>query len=79
MIDPYRVFLSLNDEQYAAVSELLAAERARALGIVQAEIDRATALLDLEEDGVPVFDRAQMEAGICALKTVADLIGQTDS
>lgn len=45
-----------------------------AAGIVQAEIDRAEALLNVEDGGAPVFDRAQTEAGIAALRTVAAAI-----
>lgn len=46
----------------------------RALEIVEAEIARAEALLNLEDGGAPVFDRAQTEAGIAALRTVAAAI-----
>jgi hypothetical protein len=42
--------------------------------IVQAEIDRAEALLNVEEGGKPVFNAAQMDAGICALRTVLTAI-----
>lgn len=46
----------------------------RALQIVDAEIARAEALLTVEEGGEPVFDLAQTEAGIAALRVVAEAI-----
>lgn len=46
----------------------------QALHIVLAEIERAESLLAVEDGGGPVFDRAQTEAGICALRTVAAAI-----
>jgi hypothetical protein len=49
-------------------------ERERIAAIVRAEIERAEALMTLEEGGSPVFDREQTEAGICALRTVAAAI-----
>ena len=52
----------------------LTAGLARAAEIVQAEIDRSDALLNLEEGGAPIFDREQTEAGICALRTVLSAI-----
>lgn len=56
------------------MAEHLTAGLARAAEIVQAEIDRAEALLNIEERGSPIFDREQTEAGIAALRTVADAI-----
>lgn len=50
------------------------AERERAIAVVQAEIDRAEALMAVEENGAPVFDREQTDAGICALRIVAAAI-----
>lgn len=47
---------------------------ARAAEIVQAEIERAEALLNVEKDGRPIYDRYQTEAGICALRTVLEAI-----
>jgi hypothetical protein len=47
---------------------------ARALQIVEAEIARAESLQNVEDGGGPVFDRAQTEAGIAALRTVAEAI-----
>jgi hypothetical protein len=46
----------------------------RAAEIVQAEIERAESLLNIEDDGAPVFNREQTEAGICALRTVLEAI-----
>ncbi len=46
----------------------------RAIEIVQAEIARAETLLTVEDGGRPLFDRAQTEAGIAALRTVAEAI-----
>lgn len=48
----------------------------RAAAIVQAEIERAEALLNVEDGGAPVFNRDQTEAGICALRTVLAAIQQ---
>jgi hypothetical protein len=41
---------------------------------VQEEIERAEALLNVEQAGKPLFDREQTEAGICALRVVAAAI-----
>lgn len=49
-------------------------ERARCVAIIQAEIERARALLNLEDADGQVFDGAQMEAGIAALEYVIKLI-----
>lgn len=46
----------------------------RALVIVETEIARAEALLNVEDSDGPVFDQAQTEAGIAALRTVAEQI-----
>jgi hypothetical protein len=46
----------------------------RAVAIVQAEIERAEALLNIEDSGGAVFDRDQTEAGLCALRTVLEAI-----
>lgn len=63
-------------EQFAKIYARLAvkAERERAIAVVQAEIDRAEALMAVEENGAPVFDREQTDAGICALRIVAAAI-----
>lgn len=54
--------------------EVPAPSLSRAAEIVQAEIKRAEALLNVEDGGRPVFDRAQTEAGIAALRTIAAAI-----
>jgi hypothetical protein len=58
------------DQVRAAIQQ----ERARVATIVQDEIARAEALMAVEEGGKPVFDPGQMDAGICALRTVAAAI-----